>query len=434
MTLNTEQLQELIADLGEFFTLSAFTPEFARLELLQNIATGIEGGYIPTGCYFMDANSIIYAPKDTNGEHIPGITTRTLRPITTSSGEPIKFANLVFYIGEYMNMPEPANALLNNYFSAPTWNERLQNITLPDEIVHPIDRVTRLVFDNKIPLNSEKKVKSGKEITVTTETGQKVKEPIAPIITYTLLDLPPGIQISRKMNIYDNNVYNAVCSLFDKGNTQFTGTDIYRTMTGNSKAQPTQATLDTIHESWLRFTSAQLIVDTGTMGDAYNFKRWIKGRRIIEGVWDTGIVKNQHGYFRTTFYTMLERPILLDYSEALNQVVRYPLSWHNTPINKTPEIIALQSLILDHINAIPAISNHILYETLWEKLNLPQDTPATRRKKEAVLRKHVHKMLDYWKGLGIISNWGEERKNNRIYCITINKTRPRKEIPAPATP
>lgn len=322
----------------------------------------------------------------------------------------------------------------------------LQEIQQPDEITFPKDLVTRKLFNNELPTGKTGRVISGGEITLTDKAGKKAKAPIAAIVTVSLLDLPPNVQITRTMGPTDNAVFRAACSLWAAGNSIFTGQAIYAAMTGNPDAKATQAMLDTIDECWTRQTSTQLELDTGTVSNAYGFAQWKKNRRVIEGGKDTITIWNQFGQTTTTVYTMLEEPMLQTYANAINQIARFPRAVLNTPINKTPDIIALQNFMLDHICAIPRISNHILYETIWKVMHIPVTPPETNptpeqkkqfqnmveRRKEKI-RNHIRKMLAYWKEIKFITRWKEVPQGNTLHHIEITKTAA-KELPAAEQP
>lgn len=300
----------------------------------------------------------------------------------------------------------------------------LQEIKLPDETATPIDRLTRMFFKNELPFNTPQAVKSG--TIQTKQPGSKLPTIIAPVVTISLLDLPPGIDISRNVEAFDNEVFRAVCALQERGNKKFTGHDIYRAMTMNPNALATEGTLQMIDTSWKRLTSIAIKLDTGNVGDVYNFARWIKNRRILEGGDDTLIVQNQHGLCKSTVYTLNEEPILKTYAQHLGQIGRYPAKWLNTPVNKTPELLILQTALFDHIQAIPSISNHIKYETLFDKIDISAPTANAVRQKKNKLRNQIHKMLDYWVSCGMITGWYEVKKGNTIHSVVIDKnTRPK---------
>ena len=320
----------------------------------------------------------------------------------------------------------------------------LSRIKFPDKYVTPTDRVTRMFFQNKIPFGIPTEINSGsiplkKPLNIpalkdTANNKDKFKDQhgvlkenkkenliIAPIITLSLKELPRAVELSSNIEPFDNEVFRAVCSLQEMGNKTFTGHDIYRVMTMNSKAMASKNTLALINNSWNRLTNVAMYIDTGNVGDAYNFVRWKSDRRIIEGRSDTVIVQNQHGFFETTVYTVFEEPILKTYASHLGQIGRYPAKWFNTPISKTPEILIIQTAMLDHILAIPAVSNHILYSTLFSRVNINKASSGAERAKKSRLRTQIHRILDYWVKCNVICSWREIKKGASLYCIEINK-------------
>ena len=158
--MEIEQMRELLDSLEDFFILTPHTDELAKLDILQDIRMNTEGDILPAGLYFMDADSNIYAAAGTMESPLP-FTVKRLEPIQAATGGQMKIANIIFYIGEYMQMPATANALLDNYFPQDPLQAALQEITLPDEIVQPLDRVTRTFFANKLPPDKEITVRSG---------------------------------------------------------------------------------------------------------------------------------------------------------------------------------------------------------------------------------------------------------------------------------
>jgi len=311
----------------------------------------------------------------------------------------------------------------------------LQEIQQPDEITFPKDLVYQKLFNNELTPGVTGRVtgKNRHEITVTDKAGKKMKAPIAPIVTVSLLDLPPNIQITREMTSDDDSVFRAVCSLWAAGTSRFTGNAIYAAMIGNPDAKATPEWLATIDECWTRQTSTQIELDTGTVGDAYNFKRWKRNRRVIEGGKDTVTIGNQFGQTATTVYTMLEEPLLQTYANAINQIARFPRAVLNTPVNKTPETLALQNFLIFRICSIPRISNHILYETIWEKMHLQGNAPAIERRKEK-MRSHIRKMLAHWVKVKFITRWKEVKQGNTLHHIEIAIPATKELPPAEQTP
>ena len=424
MNLNLDQMQKLLQSLSGYFELQPFSDTLARLEIKQDIATGKEGRSVPAGEYFIDADSIIYHPTPEGQMGILPVSLTKLTPLRTASGDDLKLAHLILYIGEYMIIPREADALLGNYFSKNPLTAALQDITLPRQVIQPIDRLTQTFLQNKLP-------PSPKTYKVTSGTIKVKGKPmnIYPEVTVSLLDLPPGVELSRDITNLDGEVFTAVLSLFDADTKHFTGQDIYRVMTGNPRALASPEKLKAIDESWMRLTSTAMRISTGNMGTAYHFVRWVRESRVIEGRKDTVIVRNQHGIFETTVYSVNEEPTLLTYADALNQVLRYPLEVRNTPINKTLEMTQIQNYLLKRIYGIPNTSNHIRYDSIFSRVNLESLSPDAQARKKEKLRTQIRALLRYWTKIGLISGFEEQKQNKAYYCIVIDKSTGR-ELPA----
>lgn len=290
----------------------------------------------------------------------------------------------------------------------------LQNIAFPSEIVQPIDQITQKFFKNEFKPNKS-------EVVSFTKKGKKGKA----AFKISLMDLPPEIKLSRDIEPFDNLVFTAVLSLYEAGNKHFTGQSIYHSLTGDPNAKASTEKLKEIDDSWTRLTSTAIKLNTGTVSELFGKVQWERTRRIIEGGKDTISIQNQTGLHETTIYTMNEQPLLQEYANCINQIRRYPIDYLNTPVNKTTEISILQKHLLDHIAAIPKISDHILYETLFSKIDISAPTANAEKQKKSKLRKQIYRMLDYWKQIGFIYNWSEEKKGKTLHAIVIIKNPPK---------
>lgn len=280
----------------------------------------------------------------------------------------------------------------------------LQKLILPNEIVRVNTNVNKHIFWNLMKFDKPEPIKCGEF-----QKGKKKGDPAFAVAVISLRDLPEELKLSRDIEPYDDIVHTAITSLYENGNTKFTGQTIYRVITGNPDAIATPEALQKIQESWTRLNSTDVRLDTCTVSDSFGFERWSRKRKIIEGGTDTFTVHNQHGDFETTIYTVLEEPLLKTFANAINQIKRYPVKLLDTPINKTEEILLLQSMLMDHIQAIPRIDNHIVYDTLFAAINL---TDKAQKQKRAKMRKYIHTMLDYWKEHDVIYRWSEEKRES----------------------
>lgn len=424
--VNVEDMGNVLDKLSNYFVLEPFTSFLAHLDIKQPINTKTDTNVEP-GRYYMDADGKIYLHNDDDTENSG--SSRKLQPLIINN-KAIGISDLIYYAGENMHPSEETESFITAFFPKDLGSSLLnwQDIRIPSEIVAPIDKVTRSYFENKLKPNFEITVKSGKDIIVTTDDGRKEKRILAPVVTVSLLEIPAEVKISRDPTTFDNDVFVAICSLHESGVVRFTGNDIYRTMTGNSKAKASDDVLQKIDESWTRLTTTTMRLDSGTMGNAYGFVQYLRDRRIVEGGRDKVIITNQHGKFETTIYTILEKPTLLEYAQYISQVSRFPALEQNTPVRKTVEILSIQNALLEHIHAIPRLSNRILYETLYELLDTEDMTEANINTKKKRVRELIHKMLDYWQKQGVILSWKDIKKGNSFYAIEITTKKTQKSL------
>lgn len=307
----------------------------------------------------------------------------------------------------------------------PTWEvdpeiaRALQESRMPAEAVFPKDKVTKMLMSAKVHPDPEPFIiESGK-------IGKKEKSTtLYAKVEISLEQLPNGVSIPREFSPSDDAVFRAVCSLVDAGTMIFTGDDIYRVMTGNKDAAATPAQLQAIYESWVRLTTTAMKLDTGNMGDAYNFKRWEHVGHVIEGTTDVFTYGNQYGSTQNRYYKVNAHPALMRYADLLSQVERYPVYLGNTPVNKTPEILAIQNALLDRIMAIPRMNNTIRYNDIFKVLGNKKLTTTQKTR----MRGYIAKMLDYWVEAGLLSKWEEVKEGRSYVAVKVTVKACRKAI------
>lgn len=297
----------------------------------------------------------------------------------------------------------------------PEIEKALQISRIPQEMAFPKDKVTKMLMSAKAHPDPEPFI---------IESGKKGKTTLYAKVEVSLEQLPDGVSIPREFSPSDDAVFRAVCSLVDAGTAIFTGDDIYRIMTGNKDAAATPAQLQAIYESWIRLTTTAMRLDTGNMGDAYNFKRWEHIGHVIEGTTDVLSYGNQYGTTQNRYYKVNAHPALMRYASLLSQVERYPVYLGNTPVNKTPETLAIQNAILDRIMAIPRLNNTIRYSDIFKVLGSKKLT-ATQKTR---LRGYIAKMLDYWVEAGLLTSWEEIKEGRSFVAVKVTVKQGRKAI------
>lgn len=285
----------------------------------------------------------------------------------------------------------------------------LASTTFPGEAVYTKDQITNTLMLRSAPQDH----------------GAKARKAARPEVQIRLEELPQGISVNQNFTEWDDDVFRAINTLWFDGTQTFTADMVYRAMTGNPAAKASDEVRQKIHESWIRFTSTWMEINTAGVGKAYGFVEVKRTSHIIEGGTDEITMTNPHGTSTVRYYTVSKEPDLIWYANQLNQVARFPIQYLNVPINKTEDVVHVRNLLLDRIYSIPRQSNTILYAYLFRYLDNQGLSATQRAKKEKKLRTFVKTMLDFWMlSGGPLSSWEEVKKGRSIVGV---KVHPRKK-------
>ena len=286
----------------------------------------------------------------------------------------------------------------------------LATAQFPGEAVYTKDQITNTLMRRSFPV----------------DRGLK-RQPPRPEVKISLGELPQGVSVSREFTEWDDSVFRGINTLLYDGTQTFTADMIYRAMTGNPTAKATEEVQRKIFESWVRFTSTWMELNTAGVGKAYGFMEVKRTSHVIEGGTDLITMTNPHGTTSVRYYTVSKEPDLIWYANQLNQVARFPIQYLNVPIYKNEDVIHVRNLLLDRIYSIPRQSNTILYSYLFAYLDeeQPPISKTLRDRKIRNLRGHIKTMLDYWmQPGGPISSWEEVKKGRSPVGV---KVQPRKK-------
>jgi hypothetical protein len=279
----------------------------------------------------------------------------------------------------------------------------------PNKFISPKDKVSNKLFDGALTI--------GRVNHIATE-GSKSKKELTAKVSIDFDELK-GVTISRDLNSYDREVHDAIVSLYvDGGNDYITPLMIYRTMTGNQKAKLYAKQQQAINESVTKCSFAKIRIDAEEEAKAYNMDKLIYEGNLIYTEKIIGIHKGETG----EWIHILRKPVLFDYAETKGQIDRADINLLNTPINKNEENIILQGYLLRRIRTMKhsKLSKNILYETIYKQLNVEAASPGALRKKQSKVRDTAKEILSYWKEVGEIKGYKENKgKNNSIVSLTI---------------
>lgn len=282
----------------------------------------------------------------------------------------------------------------------------------PDEFVIPTDNITRTVFTGIEP-----KVKTPVPV------GEKQKQVVNTYvgINYDKLN---GITIhsAQALTPYDQEVHDAILSLYLAGNEYITNRMIYQTMTGASPNDITKASgiskksLDEIDDAITKLMYSIIVIDASEEASAFGYEMFKYDSTVLAA---ERITAKLNGSAPVECLHLLRVPVLYSYSDRKGQISRVPIGLLNTPGRKTRENIELQGYLMRRIEAIKrgAISNSILYDTIFKTLQI--DETSNPAKKRGQVRKNAQDILNRWVKDGYIVSYHEEKRGNTFYKSVI---------------
>ena len=223
------------------------------------------------------------------------------------------------------------------------------------------------------------------------------------------------LEISRPLTGYDEEIHNAVATLYVAGNRTFTARQVYQTITG-SKTNPKKEKLAEIEASldkqrrtfvtldWskeLRGKTAEIDGETIT-ADQCHLETYMLDADKTRIKTAKGTVVNG--------YVLARPPILYQHARTTKQLISYPqalLEATATVASKTNTNMLMRSYLIMRIKTMTRpgakLVKQIRYDTVFEKAG----ANPKERKDKARLVKTIKKYLDAFVKEGLIAGWSE---------------------------
>lgn len=295
----------------------------------------------------------------------------------------------------------------------------------PKDFVEPLDKISLRAFEGEL-IGGKKELRMESKRSATKITT----------IAETIFDAQ--FNGAQKFTRYDGEVYCAVCTLKEAGNSYATPRMIYQAISGHKDAVPTQTQADSIEESINKLIYTRIIIDAKAEGKMRGIDAFEYDGPMLHANWEPGPVSLNgqiigEGGRPVKCLRILEQPVLYRYASRKNQIGRVSIEILNTPTRKTEETIVLQAYLRYRIHAMRrGNSNTICYDTIYKEVSKVSaaageaDNPATvsaveLSKRRAAIRGHVKKILDAWQATGFIKDYSETSKGRTIYSVTISK-------------
>ena len=247
------------------------------------------------------------------------------------------------------------------------------------------------------------------------EKGGRVKKQIRTKVTFSY----EGIDIltKKEFTLFDQEVHDAVVTLFKAGNHFITSAMVYRAMTGKTNSEYIHPDkLKEIEESIDKCMFSKLVIDATEEAAYYGFE---------EAKYDGSLLSAEKmtikmGGRRVAAYKILVEPLLYRYAKAGKQISAIDIKLLDTPVSKTNDIIVLQGFLLRKIEAMKSdrtADRIILYDDIYKILGINE--PQKVKNQLQRIRKYMDTMLEYWKGEKYITDFIVNKKGKSYYSVTI---------------
>jgi hypothetical protein len=286
------------------------------------------------------------------------------------------------------------------------------NTKYPVNFLTPTDKVSNLAFSNEL---------TGGQIQQLAMERRGSKKQITTLVSINFDNLNGSVQIKgrKELTTYDRGVHDAIITLYvDGGNEYITPQMIYQVMTGNPKARLEKKQAEAISDSITKCMYSRVIIDASGEAKAYGFDSFKYDGSLISG---ERVTATLNGNVLECLH-ILRKPVLYELASLKNQIGRFDIKLLNTPINKTEEIITLQGYLYRRILSMKgnsSLSKTILYETVYNQLEIKAASDGALRKKKAKLRDQIKTILDYWKQEKFIAGYCENKRGQVVYSVTI---------------
>lgn len=282
--------------------------------------------------------------------------------------------------------------------------------SFPDVLVFPKDKVSQRLFDP-----TDKQI----ELNKLNPIGIKQVD----VMVSLRFDELDNITISRKLTPYDYAVYKAITSWLDKGVNTVTPQMIYQVISCDKQARLTQKSpqYNMIQESIyrLRHTEAEidatqeanLYTESNQQVDMWKMKDFLINAAVITAKINGQLVENALHFEKV--------PLTHRYASLKKQISRIEMKYLNVPLENTEENILIKYYLSDRVSAMKkGGQKRILYDRIFEHLNMPTE-PGALKKKKSLIRKKVTTILDYWISVKWIKGYDLKKESRTFHAIDI---------------
>lgn len=273
--------------------------------------------------------------------------------------------------------------------------------TTPEELIFSTSKLTREIFNGD-------QVKTGKPQKINVQKANIAKK--NPVNTWVWIPIDEMkekgiIDAWRDFSQYDQEVLEAVTTLYVEGNDYITESMIYDLMTGKPGGTLSENQKEEINATLTKFMYTPIRIDS-TQETKMGWTPFKYDAPILPAERVTAIINGNEVSCIHPFKT----PPIYEYSALKNQLGRMKVRLLKTPIKKNPEVIAIQGYLYRQIirmNRNPKQNRSIKYDSVFKAIGIEAKTDGAFRKKTMKVRNTIRTILDFWKQERFIKGYSE---------------------------
>ncbi|MCD8108787.1 MAG: hypothetical protein LUE14_01585 [Clostridiales bacterium] len=273
----------------------------------------------------------------------------------------------------------------------------LGNYKAPQSLYMPINKLTDNFFGQGAMGSPEEVAEKGRDGFEISVNSKKQKEAVVKncYINFDKLDESKNISISRKIDAFDREVFNAFCSIVSTGQMTCTAKQIYQVMTGrksnshqDSKAvQDVMESLEKMHFTAISFDWTEHAVQNKINSE--QIESVMVNDHLIAGKFIK--IRLRNGQV-VTGYKAYDVPSLYKYASAVGQVATVNTALLDMDISNTKKNIVIKNYILRRIERMKKKScddrnRTIVFESLFSACQInTSNRNLIKRNKDTVIK------------------------------------------------
>lgn len=234
-----------------------------------------------------------------------------------------------------------------------------------------------------------------------------------------------NIQITNKdkrFTPYDRTVHNAICSIFEAGNINFTPNQVYRCMNGLDESEKVSPqAIGSVTKSIDK--TRRMYVNINLENEANEYKKNVDKMQIEDHILSAKKITLEAGGSEVVGYKINAKPILYEYSQISGQVLTVPSKILNTKesIRSTTEVTVIREYLIRRIEVMKRKenkhqSNNILFTTICSEIG--QEDPTKEKAKK--VRDITSKLLDSFKEVEYIKGYNFYKKGRAFEGVKVS--------------